>query len=320
MDQSTRTLPATRRYAVLGTGALGGFYGARLQRASLEVHFLLHSDYEQVRKRGLHVQSCEGDFHLPHVHAHASVASMPPANVVIVALKAVQNHLLPEFLPSVVAEQGVVLLLQNGLGGEELIASILGPERVMGGLCFLCSNKVGPGEIHHLDYGLIQLADYGPGYTPQGITPRMQQIQADFERAGIKIKLSQDLLLSRWQKSVWNIPFNSLSVILNASTNEMMADPATRSLAQTIMREVVQGAAVCGRSISADFVEDMLARTERMQPYKTSMKLDFDHQRPLEVEAIVGIPLRMAQERGADLPRIEMLYQQLLFLSRALKI
>ncbi len=316
MDQSTRTLPATRRYAVLGTGALGGFYGARLQRAGCEVHFLLHSDYEQVRQRGLSIQSCDGDFHLPQVHAHASVASMPPCEVVIVAWKAVQNDLLPEMLPPVLTDQGVVLLLQNGLGGEELIASIVGTERVMGGLCFLCSNKVGPGEIHHLDYGLIQLADYGPDYAPQGITPRMQQIQADFEQAGIQIKLSQDLLLSRWQKSVWNIPFNSLSVILNASTNEMMADPATRSLAQAIMGEVVEGAAACGRPISPDFVEDMLTRTERMKPYKTSMKLDFDNKRPLEVEAIVGMPLRMAEARGAVLPRIEMLYQQLLFLSR----
>lgn len=302
-----------RSYAILGTGALGGYYGACLQRAGLDVHFLLHSDYNHVKQHGLVVESPSGDFTLPYVHAYGDAAKMPPCDVVVVALKTTQNHLLPEMLLSVVKEDGVVLVLQNGLGIEEDVAQIVGEQRVMGGLCFLCSNKVGPGHICHLDYGQITLGEYCPDYQPSGITERMRQIAADFERAGISIQLVDDLLLGRWKKLVWNIPYNGLSVVLDATTNELMADQYTRSLVEQLMREVTKGAAAAGRIISDRFIQKMLDYTEKMTPYRTSMKIDYDERRPLEVEAIFGNPLRMAIASGVDLPLIGMLYQQLKF-------
>ena len=85
-------------YAIVGTGAIGGFYGARLSRVGKEVHFLLHSDYEYVAEHGLRVDSCDGDFLLDHVNAYASTESMPKVDVVIVALKTTRNHLLTTLL------------------------------------------------------------------------------------------------------------------------------------------------------------------------------------------------------------------------------
>lgn len=303
-----------RRYAILGTGALGGYYGACLQRVGLEVHFLLHRDYQHVREQGLVIESPDGDFNLPYVNAYGDAAKMPACDVVIVALKTTQNHLLPDMLPSVVKDDGVVLVLQNGLGIEQEVAQIVGSKRVMGGLCFLCSNKVGPGHIHHLDYKQITLGEYLQDYQPGGLTQRMRQIADDFERAGIPITLAEDLLLARWQKLVWNIPYNGLSVVLDATTNELMADNSTRSLVEQLMGEVLAGAAATGRKISDRFIQTMLDYTEKMTPYRTSMKIDYDERRPLEVEAIVGNPLRVATAAGTDLPLISMLYRQLKFL------
>ena len=305
---------SNRSYAILGTGALGGYYGACLQRAGLEVHFLLHSDYEQVREQGLVIESPNGDFTLPQVNAYGDVAKMPPCDGVVVALKTTHNHLLPKMLPPVVKDDGVVLVLQNGLGIEEEVAEIVGSKRVMGGLCFLCSNKVGPGHICHLDYGGITLGEYTPNYQVGGITERMCQIADDFERAGISIKLAEDLRLARWQKLVWNIPYNGLSVVLDATTDELMANQYTRSLVEQLMREVVAGAALCDRIIPDRFIQTMLDYTEKMTPYRTSMKIDYDEKRPLEVEAIFGNPLRVASAAGTDLPLISMLYRQLKFL------
>ncbi len=105
-----------RKYAILGTGALGGFYGAKLQKTGLDVHFLLRSDYEHVKKYGLVVESKDGDFTLPQVNAYQDIETMPQCDVVIVALKTTQNYLLPKLLPSVIKDGGVVLVLQNGLG------------------------------------------------------------------------------------------------------------------------------------------------------------------------------------------------------------
>ncbi|HEY9833204.1 MAG TPA: putative 2-dehydropantoate 2-reductase [Stenomitos sp.] len=303
-----------RRYAILGTGALGGYYGACLQRVGLEVHFLLHRDYPHVREQGLVIQSPDGDFNLPYVNAYNDAAKMPACDVAIVALKTTQNHLLPDMLPSVVKDDGVVLVLQNGLGIEQEVAQIVGSKRVMGGLCFLCSNKVGPGHIHHLDYKQITLGEYLPDYQPGGLTERMRQIADDFEHAGIPITLAEDLLLARWQKLVWNIPYNGLSVVLDATTNELMANQYTRSLVEQLMEEVVAGAAATNRKISDRFIQTMLDYTEKMTPYRTSMKIDYDEGRPLEVEAIMGNPLRVATAAGTDLPLISMLYRQLKFL------
>jgi len=301
-------------YAIIGTGALGGYYGARLQQAGAEVHYLLRSDYDHVCQFGLVVESPDGDVNLPQVNAYRDVANMPPCDVVVVALKTTQNHLLPQLLPPVLKPNGVVLVLQNGLGVEAAVADVVGAERVIGGLCFLCSNKVGAGHIRHLDYKKIEIGEYDIAGQAKGVSDRMRAIAADFERAGIPIALAADLVLARWKKLMWNIPFNGLSVVLDATTAEMMLDDHARQLATDLMTEVVLGAAGQGRQIPPGFQEEMLEHTAEMKPYRTSMKIDYDEARPLEVEAMYGAPLKAAQAVNVPLPKVMALYQQLKFL------
>ncbi|WP_218081359.1 putative 2-dehydropantoate 2-reductase [Anthocerotibacter panamensis] len=301
-----------RSYAILGTGAVGGFYGACLQRAGLPVHFLLRSDYAHVREHGLVIDSVAGDFHLPEVKAYSKVTAMPPCDVVIIGLKTTQNSLLASLLPPLLNEDSLVLVLQNGLGNEAEVAQIVPADRVLGGLCFICANKVGPGHIRHLGYGTVTLGQRAPGQIAAGISSSMTAIAADFRQAGLCVNLAEDLPLARWHKLVWNIPFNGLSVVLDASTRDLMA--ASRTLVEALMQEVVLAAGACGRTISDNFLEQMLEHTARMEPYSTSMKLDAAAGRPLELEAIFGVPLRIARQAGIELPRIAMLYDQLRFL------
>ncbi len=301
-------------YAIIGTGALGGYYGARLQQAGATVHYLLRSDYEHVCQFGLTVESPDGDFKLPQVNAYRDVAEMPPCDVVVVALKTTQNHLLPQLLPPVLKQTGVVLVLQNGLGVEAAVAEVVGADRVIGGLCFLCSNKVGAGHIRHLDYKKIEMGEYDADGKAKGVSDRLHAIAADFEQASIPILLADDLVLARWKKLMWNIPFNGLSVVLDATTYEMMLDANARQLAADLMAEVVLGAAAQGRQIPSGFLEEMLNHTAEMKPYRTSMKIDYDEARPLEVEAMYGTPLRTAQAANVQLPKVMTLYQQLKFL------
>ncbi|MGF2033813.1 MAG: putative 2-dehydropantoate 2-reductase [Nostoc sp. CmiVER01] len=309
-----------RSYAILGTGALGGFYGAKLQKAGLDVHFLLKSDYEYVSKSGLLIESKDGDFTLTQVNAYNDIEKMPRCDVVVIALKTTQNHLLPQMLPPLVRDDGVVLVLQNGLAVEEEVAKIVGNVSIIGGLCFLCSNKVGAGHIRHVDYGKIILGGYASGYDPTEITDKMQQIADDFTNAGISIELVEDLLIGRWKKLVWNIPYNGLSVILNARTDELMSYPHTRKLVEQLMYEVVAGSKSCGRIIPDSFIQTMLDYTLKMKPYRTSMKIDYDERRPMEVEAIFGNPLRKAQAADVDLPQISCIYQQLKFLDEKIRV
>jgi 2-dehydropantoate 2-reductase len=302
------------RYAIIGTGAVGGFYGARLARAGCEVHFLLRSDFEHVREHGLRVDSVAGDFRLARVHAHGRAEDLPACDVVVVALKATQNDRLAELLTAAAGEGGLVLMLQNGLGGEQAAAEVVGPDRVLGGLAFICAEKAGPGQVRHLDYGFLTLADYAADGRPRGITDRLRAVGADFEAAGVDVALAEDLVLARWKKLVWNVPFNGLSVVLDAGTDALLVDPDARALVVDLMDEVRAGAAACGREIEPAFRDHMLDLTERMTPYRTSMKLDADRGRPMEVEAIFGAPLRAARAGGTDLPHIATLYRQLRFL------
>lgn len=305
---------SNRTYGIIGTGAIGGLYGAKLQKAGHQVSFLLRSDYHHVAEKGLIVESVDGDFTLPEVDAYNDVNKMPNCDVIVVALKATQNHLLPYLLPPLIKKNSVVLLLQNGINIEAEIAKIIGGNTIIGGLCFVCSNKVGPGHIRHIDYGVITIGQYAADDRAAGVTEQMGEIGRDLEKAGIAIELSEDLLLARWKKLVWNIPYNGLSVVLDARTDEIMANSDGRFLAEQLMGEVVAVAQSCGRIIGDRFIEKMLDYTEKMKPYLTSMKLDYDGKRPLEVEAIMGNPLRMAREAGVDLPMISLLYRQLKFL------
>ncbi|MGF1457394.1 MAG: putative 2-dehydropantoate 2-reductase [Leptolyngbyaceae cyanobacterium] len=309
-----------RRYAVIGAGAIGGYYGACLQKSGQDVYFLLHSDFAVVQQHGLRVDSVAGDFVLSDVQAYRTTTDMPTVDVVIIGLKTVHNlTLLPQLLRPLLNPGTVILTLQNGLDIEADIAAAAPHQTILGGLCFICSNKIGPGHIHHLDYGSILLGEYSPQQAPVPISNQLRAIAQDFTQAGITIEVTDDLYLSRWRKLLWNVPFNSLSVILNATTDAMMADANARQLATDLMHEVVTAANACGRratpegdrTLPPELIDKMLARTATMKPYRTSMKIDFDAGRPLEIEAIVGHPLRAAQRVGVDTPRMDMLYHQL---------
>ncbi len=292
-------------YAILGTGALGGYYGGQLAKSGRRVHFLLNSDYEHVQQQGLRVDTPDGGYTItPDTHDasfHGTAHDVPPADVVLICLKTTHNQLLPELLPKPGTARWkpgtVVVTLQNGLHPERDAAAVVGEEHVAGGLCFLCSNKVGPGHISYLDYGFIKLGAHAPGMHRD----RLAQIAADFREAGVSCDVVDDLVEARWKKLVWNVPYNGLSVVLNLTTDKMMADPDVRERVVALMREVAAAAkAVDGKTIDEAFIQQMLTNTEKMAPYKTSMMLDHEAGRAMEVEAIIGDALRASRDAGTD--------------------
>ncbi|QDV23163.1 putative 2-dehydropantoate 2-reductase [Aureliella helgolandensis] len=301
-------------YAILGTGALGGLYGGMLANSGVgDVHFLLRSDFQQVKSAGLRVESIGGDFLLTSPQVYQSPADMPKVDVAIVCWKTTANDALPEALAAVCGPRTLVLVLQNGYQIEEDAARIVGAENVLGGCCFLCSNKIGPGHIRHIDYGRIAFGEYSPKLAGS-ITPRMQQLADEFRQAGIDMQPAEDLQTVRWRKLVWNIPYNGLSVILQADTRAIMDSPAASALTESLMRDVQGAAAACGSAVEDEHIQKMLGDTRKMVPYDSSMLLDYRAGRPIEVEAIFGNPIRAALKAGYRSTKIEVLYEQLRFL------
>lgn len=296
------------KYAVIGSGAIGCYYGGRLAQSGQDVHFLFHSEYEWVRKHGLRVDSVKGDFTLERINAYSSTLGMPPCDVVFVALKSTQNHLLPQLLAPVVHEHTMVVLIQNGLGLEQTLSEQFPDLTVAGGMAFICASRVEPGHVRHDDYGSLTI-----GFHNHPNKELLEQVQQDFASANVKMYVADDLNLARWKKLVWNIPYNGLTVALETTTDRLMKNPESRQLVRELMEETVAAAKVCGADIEPDFVDKMLVSTDEMKPYAPSMKLDWDHHRKLEVEAIYANPIRMAKDAGYYMRKTDMLRQLLLF-------
>lgn len=303
------------KFAVIGTGAIGGFYGGLLARAGKDVHFLVRSDFETVSRKGLFVESVKGDFHLPKINCYRTIADMPKCDVLLICTKTTANEGFVHKLPLVLSETGIVVPIQNGLGSDDLFARVVGADRVVPGLAFICAEKVAPGVVRHVDYGHASFGEYSPEKKAVGVTVRLEQLVAEISSAGIQATVAPDLFLAQLKKLVWNIAFNGLSVVHDATTQMLVTDPKFRQEARALMEEVGSLAAVFNRVIDSAYIDSMFRFTEKMVPYATSMKVDFEKKRPMEIAAIYGEPRVLANALGVAVPNIDRVFFQLQKLS-----
>jgi len=306
------------KIAVVGCGAVGSYYGAMLDRAGQDMHFLLRSDYETVRRNGVSIRSPKGDFNA-RPRAAQSPAEIGACDLVIVALKTTANDQFPKLLPPLVGPNTTVLTLQNGLGNEEALANLFPVENILGGLCFVCLNRVAPGVIQHLDHGMIVLGEF-----QRWPEPRTHDLASMFRNAGVVCKVADNLALAHWEKLVWNIPFNGLGVAsaagydaLNSqrstfsdrlqrclTTDRLLDSDKWETLVRELMAEVIAVAKAIVHKLEPALADKMIERTRTMGAYKASTLLDFELGRPLELSALFFQPLQHAKELGVPTPRL----------------
>jgi 2-dehydropantoate 2-reductase len=325
------------KIAVVGCGAVGSYYGAVLCREGQDVHFLLRSDYDVVRRNGVSIRSPAGNFNIRPRCARAP-EEIGVSDLVLIALKTPANDQFPKLLTPLVGRQTAVVTLQNGLGNEEQLARRFPAEQILGGLCFVCLNRVEPGVIHHMDYGLIVFGEF-----QRRPEPRTHDIAAMFQHAGVPCKVTDNLARAHWEKLVWNIPFNGLGVAGAASyeavvsgklpsnapaldfgprnsdcqfphspgpgltTDKLLGDVRWESLVRELMLEVIAAGRGLGHDIPDSLAEQQIARTRTMGVYKASTLLDFERGQPLELQSLFLEPLRQAQQAGVPTPRLRAL-------------
>ena len=198
----------------------------------------------------------------------------------------------------------MLLTLQNGLGNDSFLAEHFGAERVLAGLCFVCLNRVAPGNVEHYDQGLVSIGEFG-----RDPLDRTRAVANLFESSKIECRVVEDLAREQWRKLVWNVPFNGLSIAAGGiDVSRILADAGLFKLAMDLMGEIIAGAAALGHSLPDGLIKEQIAKTRTMGDYKPSSMLDFMAGRAVEVEAIWGEPCRRALAAGADVPRLEMLY------------
>jgi 2-dehydropantoate 2-reductase len=296
--------PAKPRIAILGAGALGCYYGARLAKSGEDVHFLARSGRAAIMARGIRVKTPTERITLRKVQVYGSTAEIGPCDLVIVALKATANDQLAKLLPPLLKASTVVLTLQNGLGVEEPVAEVVGPDRVHGAICFIGSMRTGPGAVQCVFPGLMMIGKFG-----KPADERTQAITALFSRAGVKCQSHDNLEEMRWRKLVWNTPFNGLAIAAGCITTDViLADEGLKMLARRLMEEVVEAAGKFGHVIPRSFIDLQFERTATMGAYRPSSLEDFEAGREIELEEIWGEPVRRAKSVGVPVARLEMLY------------
>ena len=315
------------KIAVVGCGALGSYYGAKLCRDNRDVHLLLRSDYDVVRRKGVTIHSKEGDFNI-RPRCARTPDEIGVCDVVLIGLKTTANDQFPKLLPTLVGSHTALLTLQNGLGNEEALAKLFSVEQIMGGLAFVCLNRTAPGVVHHIDHGKIVIGEF-----QRWPEPRTHDIATMFCHAGVPCSVTDNLGCAHWDKLAWNIPFNGLGVASSAgcdafmekipvcrtgeclATDKLLAHPEWSVIVRELMMEVIRAGRALGHKLPDSLVDTQIQRTLTMGAYKPSTVLDFENGLPLELETLFLEPLRQARAGGVETPRLANLCRVLTSLS-----
>lgn len=295
------------KIAIVGAGAVGSYYGARLQAAGQDVHFLLRSDFDAVSAEGLKIQSVAGDFELPKVNAYRDPEEIGVVDWVVVAAKATANPAMVGLIRPLLHDTTAILTLQNGLGNDEFFAAEFGEARVLNGLCFVCINRLRAGLIDHTASGLIRVGEYG-----RGITARLRDLVRVLEAAKVPCEGVESLEKAQWMKLVWNFPFNGLAIAEGGvDTQVLLKERGLEPELRALMAEICDVAAALGHEIPASFIDHQIDITHPMGPYRPSSMIDYVEGRAVEFEAIWDRPLEVAKRLGLEVPRMKALHQRI---------
>ena len=305
------------KVAVVGAGAVGTYYGARLAERGHDVAFILRSDYSAVSERGITVNSKDGDIrlHSPRITRSAiELAKTFQPDWILCALKATALSDAERLISPVIDADTRLLAIINGLGIEEEFAKWMDPKRVFGGLAFTCINRLEPSVINHLDYGPLTVTHLGDD--PLELTLAMSL----WEQVKVVTSIADSRLAARYFKLCWNIPFNGLCVLTGGvSTEVIMQEPHLRSLAEKIMREVIEiGNADLVNSIGEfapqldnRVVDELMTMTDTMIDYKPSTMIDFVEGREMEIDAIFQAPLTRGLTLGVECVELQKMTEAL---------
>ena len=291
---------------------MGSYYGSILARGGASVSAVCRSDYDIVKKSGIKIISPAGDFHFTPEKVYRSAGESEKGyDYIIVALKSLPEIDTVSIIKDAVSENTAIVILQNGTNVEESIAAAFPENEIISALAFICVTRIAHGIIDHQDQGRLTLGTY-----PAGIFAGAEKLADIFRNGGAAADAVEDVVSARWRKLMWNAPFNPLSVIGGGlDTRTMLSSPLFTDLIRSVMKEVVDISIADRHPLDYEMIDRTISDTSKMQPYKTSMLLDYENRRPMEVDVILGNAVKAGEKYGIDIPRLKTLYQILSMLN-----
>ena len=299
--------------AIIGAGAVGSYYGARLAEAGHHVSFLVRRDYESLQKNGLVVHSIDGDIFLKKPNIYQNSNEIGAVDWIICALKSTSIDSAEELIRPCIQKNTKILVLMNGIGLEEKFQSWFPDNNIFGGLAFTCINRTNDGVIEHLDYGPITIGHLGDKKS------EIDDAIAIWEKVKVTVTAKPSLRLARWEKLCWNIPFNGLTVTAGGvSTQIIIEDANLRHTAEMLIAEIINTANTDLSHIHSEYKLDtqttthsMIQRTSEMKAYMPSTTIDFLAGKEMEVATIFEAPLEIAKQFNVSTPLLELLTGQM---------
>ncbi|MEE7626867.1 2-dehydropantoate 2-reductase [Methylobacter sp. Wu8] len=289
---------------VIGAGAVGAFYGSLLSQAGAEVSVVCRSDYDQVKQHDFIINSqALGRWNFTPAQVLKNVTDFKGTpDYILLCTKIIPTLDRVALIRPVVGRNTSIVFIQNGVEIEQEMLNAFPNNELVSGLAFICCNRTGPGEILHLAYGRLAL-----GNLPNGVSLKTAQLCELFNQSGIDCGAIDNIVTGRWQKCVWNAPFNPLSV-LSGGLLTLDILQTQEFFVRSIMQEICDIASAVGHPLPDDIVDTNIENTYAMPPYKTSMLLDYEADQPMETEAILGNALRAARRVSIVAPHLKSVY------------
>jgi 2-dehydropantoate 2-reductase len=296
------------RFAIVGSGAVGGYYGARLARTGHEVTFIARGAHlAAIRERGLTIRSPLGDFTV-RARAEEDPAHVPPVDLAIFAVKAYSNHVALPLLKGVTRGPAVALTLQNGVDSADEVAAAVGSERVLAGATYIATALSEPGLITQT--GTHRRIVFGEAFGARtAITERVARIHDAFARADIVSEPVADARVPLWEKFCYLAPFAAFTGAARLPIGPLWSAASTREVMEAAFGEVEAVARAEGVALAPGVVQRIVAYIDSIPgATRSSLLIDLQHGKPIEVEALVGTVVRRGARAGVPTPLMAALY------------
>lgn len=303
------------RIAVMGTGAVGGYFGAKLAAAGHDVGFIARGKHlAALQRSGLRIESTDGGLTIRNAQFIGRPGQTGVVDLVLFCVKSYDSAPAAAELAPLMKPTTVILSLQNGVDNIEKIARLWGSERTLAGVVYIGAQVTSPGVVAHYAEGRIVLGSIGgqPAATARAIEQALS-------RSGIPCKLSNDIERGLWTKLLWNAPFCAIACLTRSTVRQIVESESLTHLTLDCMNEVQAAAQTRGIELRKDLFEQTLTFSRRLGDYKPSMLQDLESRKPLEYDAFNGIIVRLLQAAGKDAPTNRVFYETLKYLDHKIR-
>lgn len=294
------------KIGVIGIGAVGGYFGAKLAQSGYDVTFIgTERSVEELKKNGIFVKSYKGDIKIKKPKAAHAFEEIKDADLILFCVKSYHTESIAKQLKSRISDKSLIISLQNGVENEQILAGIFGKERIIASAVYITASSKKAGQINHTGYGKIIL-----GELAGKVTPRIEELQKMFLKANVPAGTSDCVMRELWKKLILNTAYNGFTTLIDDTLENINDYPEAKQAFKDVLKESQSVANAEGMNVSDDEVNqivDMLSQ-ESFISFKSSTLQDLEKGKPVEIDSLQGAIIKTAKKHNMKVPLNNLIY------------